>query len=447
MEKGVLLYDKDTLRSLGYMDLEKIAGTGNTQDLDEVKKELEKFRDRLDILIGEKEDGTTVDITAAIDTFNEIKGFLEDIDDATLKGLIDSISNKIDNANYRNNSHLMRIATGNYNGVFEALTGLFVTPSGNMTGATIKNGQFGGTIGIFGTIEPSRGGSIISINSPNIEMNRATNINMNSGTITNLSKLESVNTRDNKKLHIFEFTNGSTHLYGDYGHFTEITGVVQGHVANGGYIHFHQTGGQTGVAISENQIAFNTGTGTASKTGEIKGVANIEFRSGNYPTINMNSGKISGIQTLSDYGGSVFLDKTNYNGVNLSNIWDIKLTSGASISFEGSNGKIDIPKGEINADKIYATELQAGDIVIGGTGDYAKGISCIDLRVSNAAVDDYLDLFSAHVSSGVFENNLFNNNITYSGSSNTFTDDFLECFHKRYNEYKNIHGMAPQPLD
>lgn len=58
--------------------------------------EIDAINERLNTLIGEDESGQSVDVTTAIDTFNEIKDFLAGIEDTTLAGLITTINNAID---------------------------------------------------------------------------------------------------------------------------------------------------------------------------------------------------------------------------------------------------------------------------------------------------------------------------------------------------------------
>lgn len=52
---------------------------------------------RIDTLIGKKEDGTVVDVTSAIDTFNEIKDFLSGIEDTDLQSLLSAINTAVSN--------------------------------------------------------------------------------------------------------------------------------------------------------------------------------------------------------------------------------------------------------------------------------------------------------------------------------------------------------------
>lgn len=56
---------------------------------------LEHINERIDTLVGQKEDGTVVDVTTAIDTFNEIKDFLSGIEDTDLQSLLTAINNAV----------------------------------------------------------------------------------------------------------------------------------------------------------------------------------------------------------------------------------------------------------------------------------------------------------------------------------------------------------------
>ena len=56
---------------------------------------IKKINQRLDTLVGKKEDGTVVDVTTAIDTFNEIKEFLSGIEDTDLQSIITAINTAI----------------------------------------------------------------------------------------------------------------------------------------------------------------------------------------------------------------------------------------------------------------------------------------------------------------------------------------------------------------
>lgn len=58
-------------------------------------EDIKKINQRLDTLIGKKEDGTVVDVTTAIDTFNEIKEFLSGIEDTDLQSIITAINTAI----------------------------------------------------------------------------------------------------------------------------------------------------------------------------------------------------------------------------------------------------------------------------------------------------------------------------------------------------------------
>lgn len=56
---------------------------------------LEHINQRIDTLVGQTEDGTVVDVTTAIDTFNEIKDFLSGIEDTDLQSLLTAINNAV----------------------------------------------------------------------------------------------------------------------------------------------------------------------------------------------------------------------------------------------------------------------------------------------------------------------------------------------------------------
>lgn len=56
---------------------------------------VEHINARIDTLVGKKEDGTVVDVTSAIDTFNEIKEFLSGIEDTDLQSLLDAVTNAV----------------------------------------------------------------------------------------------------------------------------------------------------------------------------------------------------------------------------------------------------------------------------------------------------------------------------------------------------------------
>jgi len=58
-------------------------------------EDIQKINQRLDTLVGKKEDGTVVDVTTAIDTFNEIKEFLSGIEDTDLQSIITAINTAI----------------------------------------------------------------------------------------------------------------------------------------------------------------------------------------------------------------------------------------------------------------------------------------------------------------------------------------------------------------
>lgn len=58
-------------------------------------EDIQKINQRIDTLIGKKEDGTVVDVTTAIDTYNEIKDFLSGIEDTDLQSLISAINTAI----------------------------------------------------------------------------------------------------------------------------------------------------------------------------------------------------------------------------------------------------------------------------------------------------------------------------------------------------------------
>lgn len=57
--------------------------------------ELTRIKNRINTLIGEDESGTEIDVTAAIDTFNEIKEFLDGISDTTLQSLLSSLNTAV----------------------------------------------------------------------------------------------------------------------------------------------------------------------------------------------------------------------------------------------------------------------------------------------------------------------------------------------------------------
>lgn len=57
--------------------------------------ELTRIKNRINTLIGEDESGTKIDVTAAIDTFNEIKEFLDGISDTTLQSLLSSLNTAV----------------------------------------------------------------------------------------------------------------------------------------------------------------------------------------------------------------------------------------------------------------------------------------------------------------------------------------------------------------
>ena len=59
--------------------------------------ELTRIKNRINTLIGEDESGTKIDVTAAIDTFNEIKEFLDGITDTTLQSLLTSLNTAVSN--------------------------------------------------------------------------------------------------------------------------------------------------------------------------------------------------------------------------------------------------------------------------------------------------------------------------------------------------------------
>lgn len=59
--------------------------------------ELTRIKNRINTLIGEDESGTVIDVTAAIDTFNEIKEFLDGITDTTLQSLLTSLNTAVSN--------------------------------------------------------------------------------------------------------------------------------------------------------------------------------------------------------------------------------------------------------------------------------------------------------------------------------------------------------------
>lgn len=59
--------------------------------------ELARIKNRINTLIGEDESGTKIDVTAAIDTFNEIKEFLDGISDTTLQSLLTSLNTAVSN--------------------------------------------------------------------------------------------------------------------------------------------------------------------------------------------------------------------------------------------------------------------------------------------------------------------------------------------------------------
>ena len=57
--------------------------------------ELTRIKNRINTLIGEDESGTKIDVTTAIDTFNEIKEFLDGISDTTLQSLLSSLNTAV----------------------------------------------------------------------------------------------------------------------------------------------------------------------------------------------------------------------------------------------------------------------------------------------------------------------------------------------------------------
>lgn len=75
----LLLLLKDKLDSMGTAD------------------EIAHINSRIDTLIGKKEDGTVVDVTSAIDTFNEIKEFLSGIEDTDLQSLLSAVNTAVSN--------------------------------------------------------------------------------------------------------------------------------------------------------------------------------------------------------------------------------------------------------------------------------------------------------------------------------------------------------------
>ena len=58
--------------------------------------EIAAINGRINTLIGEDENGQSIDVTQAIDTFNEIKDFLAGVEDTTLAGLISTINTAIE---------------------------------------------------------------------------------------------------------------------------------------------------------------------------------------------------------------------------------------------------------------------------------------------------------------------------------------------------------------
>ena len=59
--------------------------------------ELTRIKNRINTLIGEDESGTKIDVTTAIDTFNEIKEFLDGITDTTLQSLLSALNTAVSN--------------------------------------------------------------------------------------------------------------------------------------------------------------------------------------------------------------------------------------------------------------------------------------------------------------------------------------------------------------
>ena len=57
--------------------------------------ELTRIKNRINTLIGEDDSGTKIDVTTAIDTFNEIKEFLDGITDTTLQSLLTSLNTAV----------------------------------------------------------------------------------------------------------------------------------------------------------------------------------------------------------------------------------------------------------------------------------------------------------------------------------------------------------------
>lgn len=69
-----------------------------------LSKEIEDIMLRIDTLMGVRKDGTVIDVSAAIDTFNDIKDFLEGIEGTTLSSLLDQIRSNMPHPDWNENS-------------------------------------------------------------------------------------------------------------------------------------------------------------------------------------------------------------------------------------------------------------------------------------------------------------------------------------------------------
>lgn len=82
------LLDRDGLYRLLNLIKGKIDNLPTSDDVEHINS-------RIDTLLGKKEDGTVIDVTSAIDTFNEIKEFLSGIEDTDLQSLLDAVTNAV----------------------------------------------------------------------------------------------------------------------------------------------------------------------------------------------------------------------------------------------------------------------------------------------------------------------------------------------------------------
>ena len=282
------------------------------QQSTEDKAALEKLKQRLNTLIGADEEGESIDVTAAIDTFNEIKEFLEGIEDTTLGDILSRIEDVIGRTEEKLQSGVF------YNSNTSGLT--------NGDGDRINNIAFeygSGTLTNLARIE-STGQNIYF---QNAGITGVTGIDFDRNITTNINYLRNLNMRNGNisGVHNLDMSSGVINM----GSSGIITGVAKFDINMGSGVLTMNGGTVTGVR----ELNINSGGYITIPNGVITGVSEIYFSNGNLFTgvasipstlnniqkINMSSGEISGVAKLSTGNKSLDLANGTLNGVDIIN--------------------------------------------------------------------------------------------------------------------------------